>query len=293
MKLLLVLLFTFPFLANAVEVLEVKGKNITFQANEYEIPLKKRVLVYSKKKTKKGKLKRLAIARITSQKDKLYTAKIIKRYSKEKIKTGYLVKISKKFKAKNNNENKKIADKNGNEKDAKKGKESKDSLNFLAKLRPLGVATGYFDVEAEFALKGSSKSFGLVFAYIGLESDSGTQTVEGFGVIGKYNRYFSPRAISKGFYMSGAFGLFVLTANGVASNRSILNVELYVPYLGGSLGYQFLFSEKFSLSVGGGAGYYLISSEIDTTSLTGTASTMEIPLSGFTPLVDFAIGYSF
>lgn len=281
-----IILFIFlllPTFATAVEVLEVSGKTIKFRTLEYEIPIKKRVLVYSKKKSKKGRPLKLALARITGVEGKIYSAKVIKKYRKEEIKEGYRIRISKKYRIKGNEKKKDGA--------KKKQDANVENHGFLLKVRPLVVASGYADIEAEFALKGSSKSFGVVFAYIGLESN--TQSVGGFGVLGKYTRYFSPKAISKGFFLSGSFGLYILTASGYASNRSKLNVDLYTPYFGGTLGYQIFFKKKWSFAIGGGAGYYLIASEIDTTALTGTSSTMEVPLSGFTPVIDLSFGYSF
>jgi hypothetical protein len=279
--------FLFSGLVSAVEVLDVKGKTFQFRTLDYEIPLKKKVIVYSSKKSKSGKRRKLAIGRIIKVEGKIYTAKVIKKYrKKEKLVEGLKIRISKRYRVKDR----------PSKDTAKKKEDSKDKgksqhLNFLAKVRPLGVATGYYDAEGEFALKGSNKSFSLVVAYISLESNS--KSVAGLGGIGKYNRYFSERAISSGFYLSGAFGMYIMTASGKASNGSIINVDLYVPYLGGTVGYQFIFNKKYSLSLGGGGGIYLVSSEVDTTAITGEDSTLEVPLSGFTPTIDLSFGMSF
>lgn len=274
-----------PMISHGVEVLEVKGKTFTFRTLDYEIPLKKNVLVYSKTKSKKGKERKLAIGRIIKVEGKIYTAKVIKRYrKKERVTEGLQIRISKKYRVNKDQSKEKTA---GNKKKSGKG----SYVNFLAKLRPLGVATGYFDAEAEFALKGSNKSFSLLVTYITLEND--TDSVNGLGFIGKYNRYFSDRAISKGLYLSGAFGLYIMTASGFATNGALITVDLYVPFIGGTLGYQFLFKDKYSISLGGGGGMYVVSSEIDTTSITGTESTLSVPLSGFTPTLDISFGMAF
>lgn len=287
MRIILFFFLFFPLLAfGQVEILEVNGKTITFRAVDYVIPFKKRVLILSKKKTKKGKPRKLALARVVSLEGKIYTARIIKKYrKKEKVVEGLKVRISKKYRLKTAG---KSSDKK-NKKGSKNGKSS--ALDFVLKTRPLVFVTGYFDAEAEFALKGSSKSFSLAFAYLGLEE--GTNILEGFGGVGKYNKYFADRAIDQGLYMSGSFGLFLLNASGFASNGSLINVDLYVPFLGGGVGYQFIFSKKFTLNLGIGAGYYLISNEVDVSAITGVDATLEVPLSGFTPTIDLAFGYSF
>lgn len=283
LRVLLIFLFLISS-AHSVEVLEVVGEVVKFRTTEHEIPTGSKVSIYSKK-NKKGKRKKLAIAKVIGKLGKIYSAKILKKRKTTKITDGQYVRISKKYRI------------GSGGKTAKKGKGNKKSKSangahsFLARLRPLGMVTGYYDVEAEFALKGSNRSFGLSLALLNFENSN--KTVAGFGGIGKYKIYFSPRAISKGLYVSALFGFYRLSVEGESDIGDTLSVYVYGPYLGSVLGYQYFINDKWSVSVAAGGGLFVLPSEIETTNSTGQTSTIEIPLSGFAPNIDINIGYSF
>ena len=236
--LLIMLIVVVPMTSLGIEVLQVKGKTFTFETPNLQNSTKKRILVF--RKSPKERMKKIVLGQIIKVNGTRYTAKVVKRfYKKARVSKGLEIKVSKRYLVrKKNSKMEKVTEKKGKLK-------QNEQVNFLAKIRPLGFATGYFDAEAEFALKGSSKSFSLLTSYIGLESN--TDTVKALGFLGKYNLYFSERAISQGFYFSGIFGLYIMTASGFATNGALINVDLYVPYIGGTFGYQILFNKSSQL----------------------------------------------
>ncbi|MGB0453334.1 MAG: hypothetical protein ACPGJV_06435 [Bacteriovoracaceae bacterium] len=265
----------------AQEIVEINGKVISFEAESYEIPLKARVAIKNRKR------KTVAIARVISaQGDGVYSAKIVKKKKRAKIRIGQRVHISKKFKIGV------VSKSKSKRSDRKKKKTKSDKKNYSwgIRLHPTSMFTGANELELEFSRKGSPGSFAVGVGSISFE-DSG-KDISGLSIVTKYNHYFSGRSISKGLYASGIFSLSSLEYEGAANSGDILNVSVYGMLLGGTINYQ-LFLGRFVFSAGAGGGFNLLPGEVEGQNSSGQTVVLEIPNAGFTPILNINLGYMF